>query len=246
MSGAYKLRTAAGGDAFAASWDAALALHHRRNPKPEPRGRPSRGEILGGVGRKPWPAAAATPPEGWVDPKLYYLTPEEFAAGILRSYRLKLEQEREARLAGHIVAADFYVRQLTCLEVVLDLGGNALELLEQLKRGQRHPSEIAATPMSVLLDHVRRAYWAQLGEPERPPLPPLGDHDGEIATGEPSHCSYTPASQGPEDEWRRRETEKAAFHAEAQRAWEEKARAEAEAWAEREAERSTGSKPNDS
>jgi hypothetical protein len=32
MSGAYKLRSAAGGEGFAAAWDSALALHLRRNP----------------------------------------------------------------------------------------------------------------------------------------------------------------------------------------------------------------------
>src|SRR5688572_24079157 len=42
MSGAYKLRTAEGGEGFAAAWDGALALHLRRHPRPEPKGRPSR------------------------------------------------------------------------------------------------------------------------------------------------------------------------------------------------------------
>jgi len=78
MSGAYKLRTANGGEGFARSWDSALALHLRRNPRPEPKGRPSRGEIESGTGRKPWPRAPATPPEGWVDPKVHYLSPKEF------------------------------------------------------------------------------------------------------------------------------------------------------------------------
>src|SRR5688500_7269754 len=59
MSGAYKLRTADGGEGFAKAWDSALALHHRRHPRPEPKGRPSRGELQSGAGRKPWPANAA-------------------------------------------------------------------------------------------------------------------------------------------------------------------------------------------
>ncbi|MEO7179127.1 MAG: hypothetical protein ABIW83_09805, partial [Allosphingosinicella sp.] len=62
MSGAYKLRSADGGEGFAAAWDAALALHLRRNPRPEPKGRPSRGELQSGTGRKPWPAPAPPPP----------------------------------------------------------------------------------------------------------------------------------------------------------------------------------------
>lgn len=233
MSGAYKLRTANGGEGFAAAWDSALALHLRRNPRPEPKGRPSRGEIQSGTGRKPWPGRSATPPEGWVDPKVYYLSPKEFGEKILQRYWMKLRQEREARLAGRIVEADYIVRQLTWLEIALDLGGNAVDLLAELKRGKLQLNQIAATPMSVLLETIRRKYWKEQGEPERPPSPPLGEHDDEAATGEPPHWLYRHERDGDEKDWRRRENEKAALNAEAQRAWEEKARAEADAWRKR-------------
>src|SRR4051812_46024456 len=54
MSGVYKLRGAEGGEGFAAAWDSALALHLRRSPRPEPKGRPPRGELQSGIGRQPW------------------------------------------------------------------------------------------------------------------------------------------------------------------------------------------------
>lgn len=237
MSGAYKLRSANGGEGFARAWDSALALHLRRYPRPEPKGRPSRGEIQSGVGRTPWPGPPATPPEGWVDPAKYYLTPKEFAEGILKRYWLKVGQERKARLEGRIVEADFYVRQLTWLEIALDLGGNAVDLLKQLRRGGRDIKDIVATPMSALLELVRRHRWREKGEPERPPSAPLGEHDGEIATGERPHWLYQWEKDGPDKDWKRREDRKATLHAEAQRAWEERAKADSEAWAKREAAR---------
>ena len=240
MSGVYKLRSADGGEGFAAAWDSALALHLRRNPRPEPKGRPSRGELQSGTGRTAWPGPAAMPPEGWVDPKLHYLTPQEFAQGILKRYWLKVGQERKARLEGRIVEADYYVRQLTWLEIALDLGGNAVDLLEQLRRGGHDVNDIVATPMSALLELARRHMWREKDEPERPPSAPLGDHDEEVATGEHPHWEYSWERDGPEKEWKGLEDDKAALHAEAQRAWEEKARAEAEAWAKREAARDGG------
>ena len=224
-SGAYKLRRAEGSGPFREAWDKAIELYHRRNPNVVPIGRPTRGAIAA--------AAAGKPPEGWVDPSEYYLSPKEFADGILKKYLLKLHQERAARLAGRIVEADFYVRQLTWLEVAIDLGGNAIELLEELKRGGTPVGNIVATPMSVLLDSVRRAYWAEKNEPDRPPLGDLGHHDGEISTGQPSESQYWPERDGTFQQWQSGPSEAQRLAAEAQRAWEEKARADAEAWAKR-------------
>lgn len=229
MSGAYKLRTANGGEGFARSWDSALALHLRRNPRPEPRGRPSRGELESGTGRKAWPVPA--PPEP-PDPEAEERETEELFDRLLENYLLKLGAEREARLSGRIVEADFYVRQLSWVEVVLDLGGRAQELLLRLKRGDRHPGDIVATPVSLLLAQARRAIWEEMGEPERPPEPELGRHDDEIATGPPKEYQRTDPHLS-DSEWRRRQAEKQALAAEAQRAWEEKANAESEAWRRR-------------
>jgi hypothetical protein len=230
LSGAYKLRDAEGGEGFASSWDSALALHLRRNPRAEPKGRPSRGEIESGVGRRPWPAGPPLPPPP--DPEAEAIETGEMFDRLLEEYLLKLGAEREARIAGRIVEADFCVRQLSWFEVVISLGGRAHELLLRLRDGDIHPGRIVATPVSLLLADVRRALWTRMGEPERPPEPELGRHDDEIATGPPMECQRTDPGVGF-SEWHHRQDQKQAVAAEAQRAWEEKARAEAEAWAKR-------------
>jgi hypothetical protein len=239
MSGVYKLRTAAGGKPFAASWDSALALHFRRNPKPEPKGRPSRGEIESGVGRKPWPRPAPPPPDPEAERDMDAEW-EAFSEGMLVTYLTKLAAEREARLDGRIIEADFIVRQLTWLEVALDLTGvapRAAEFLKGLKRGDLEAREISATPMSALLARLRRIYWKRCGEPERPSPAPLGRHDDEAATGEPLECQHSPDRDGPIGGGSER-AEHLRRNAEAQRAWEERAREDSEAWASREAGRS--------
>jgi len=238
MSGAYKLRSADGGEGFARSWDSALALHLRRNPRLK-KGRPSRGEIESEVGRKPWPAAvpgAAAAPSR--DGRLRHapqgppeMTPREFLGELSRRYLIKLRQEREARLEGRIVEADFYVRQLAWIEIVADLGGNAQELLEALERGGVDAIHIAATPMSAYLEKLRRLYWKEKGEADRPPAPPIGEQGAGFGTG-PDHA-YRPGRDGEFAAWQARREEQRRLAAEAQQAWEEKARAEAEAWRKR-------------
>ena len=236
MSGAYKLRSAAGGEGFAAAWDGALALHLRRHPRPEPKGRPSRGEILSGTGRKPWPANdnGSSGPD-FESPEAEMRAREALFEKIIRKYWLKVAAERKARREGRIVAADYYVRQLTYIEIVLEIGGHAHTLLKDLHLGGRDYFDIVATPMSLLLDQCRRLIWKEGGEPERPPLPPLGRHDDRTAIGEPSESEFSPDRDGRYQLWVERQAERVAVAREAQRVWEEKARAEAAAWAKREA-----------
>jgi hypothetical protein len=121
---------------------------------------------------------------GPVDPDT--LTPEQEEARwfwlerLVRQYAIKLEQERAARLAGKIVDADFYVRQLTHVEVLIDLAGtDGFRILREHRERGIPLVDIAETPMSRLLDEARRATWAELGEPPRPaPIPRdlLQDH----------------------------------------------------------------------
>jgi hypothetical protein len=232
MSGAYKLRTANGGEQFAGSWDAALALHHRRHPRPEPRGRPSRGEIESGTGRKPWPARGAPPPEPEPEPEPGEVS--QFYEDVFALYQLKLREERKCRLEGRIAAADFAIRQATWLELVLCLGGKAMDVLKHIKAGDHELLRVVSNPMSELLGKVRRAYWLEKGEADRPPPPPLGRHDDRFATGPAASHRNEPG--GPDlRTWGREQDEEARLAAEAQREWEEKAKAEAEAWAKREA-----------
>jgi hypothetical protein len=110
----------------------------------------------------------------------------------------------------------------------------------RLRRGDLHAGAIVATPMSLLLAEARRAVWERMGEPRRRPDPELGRHDDEVATGPPLECQRTDPHLS-DSEWRRRQEEKQALAAEAQRAWEEKARADSEEWRKREA----GGKAND-
>lgn len=227
-SGAYKVRTSAGAEGFAEAWDKALALYHVRNPRPARIGRPSRGELLAVSAAQP----VEDPPE---DPDEKLRAQGEAFKTLVERYLLKLRAERTARLDGRIVEADYYVRQLTFIEMMLDLGEKGPEVLDRLRRRDLHPVQIVATPMSVLLDSVRRDYWNEMDEPERPPLGELGEHDGEVSTGE--RCVHYPPPGADLRQWSRHHDEKAALAAEAQAAWEEKARADAEAWAKREARR---------
>jgi len=158
----------------------------------------------------------------------------EVLDGFFRHYLQRLEMEREARLGGRIVEADFYVRQVTFMEVMLDLlSGDGWAWLDRQRfegdEGHRLlPIEIAETPLSRLLDETRRACWAESGEPERPPLPPpeqLADH-GRYKSG-----LQDPIRGGPD--WREQELAIKARHEEAARVqiqWEEKARREAAEW----------------
>jgi len=224
QSGAWTVRNSAGAGAFSEAWDRALALYHKRNPRHAPQpGRP--------VDRT-WPAEAKPDPE-FASGEAEAAFKLEMLERILEKYWRKLDQEREARIEGRIVEADFYVRQLTFIEIAMDLGGRAMELLKGLERREVRLLEIAATPMSVLLDSVRRAFWAEKDEPDRPDLSPLGEHDSVLSTGAPR--GYWPDRDGDRDDWQRRQDESHTLAAEAQRVWEEKARKEAEAWAKREA-----------
>jgi len=239
MSGAYKLRTADGGEGFAASWDGALALHLRRNPRPEPKGRPSRGELQSGTGRKGWPGRGAGPDEPRpVDPDQEARDADAFWDHMLNHYRSRLAMERSARLDGRIVEADFYVRQLSWMEIVFDLGGRAVQVLKTLRRDDLTPFDIVATPMSEMIAGLRRGIWLERGEADRPPPRPPGPRGRFCETDPPN--GHQPERDGDYREWLRRQDEEEALAAEAQRAWESKARADSEAWAKREAAKAEG------
>ncbi|HEX9933054.1 MAG TPA: hypothetical protein VGB08_09455 [Allosphingosinicella sp.] len=222
--GAWKLRGHGSGQSFAEAWDAAIDLFHERNPKPARRGGRARGA---------WAAQPEPEPEPERD---YDAEWKLLTETIFDKYLIKLFDEREARLDGRIVEADFYVRQLTWLEVCLDLAGvgeKAVDHFKRLERGERRVGDIVATPVSMLLDMLRRSYWEMNGEPARPPRPALGRHDDEVATGEPSESQHWSPRDGegvgpsPKREAHLRR------NAEAQHVWEEKARADSEAWRRR-------------
>jgi len=174
--GAAKLRESPGADSFNAAWDRALAIAAKngtmristavadaaaRNARLDPR--PSRLRDL-----QPDDDDA---PEMSEDDKI------ELVERLFYKWLGKVEQERKARLAGKVVAADFYVRQVTFFEVTFDLmcselGQDAWAIMSDLRRGGTHVTRIAATPMSQILDQKRREMWKAMAEPERPEHPP--------------------------------------------------------------------------
>lgn len=116
------------------------------------------------------------------------LTPEDMQereallATLLEKYLIKLEAEREARLRGEIVAADFYLRQLSWMEVALDvISGNGMAILRDARLDGRDLLHIAETDMSRILDTARHLYWIKQGDPPRPDVVPrhlLHEQDG--------------------------------------------------------------------
>jgi hypothetical protein len=232
QSGAWTVRNSAGADGFEAAWEGALALYHARNPRPAKTPPPLK------RGRRRNAPEPAPPPPPLLERDMTEREEIETIAALLQplvdQYWYKMDEERKCRLAGRIVEADFCVRQLSFLEVMIDLGGGAEELLGTLRDHARHPIRVSATPMSLLLQQERRAYWREKGEPERQPPPPLGAHDDRVSLGPP--LDFRADRDGSLREWRRRTAQEEKLAAEAQAAWEEKARAEAEAWAEREGE----------
>lgn len=93
---------------------------------------------------------------------------------VLDRYVAKVRAERRHRLAGEVVAADYTLRQLTHIELILDLGGRSQELIRVYTDGDDAAAsprpQRNAGPLSDLLDERRRAAWAQAGEPPRPTL----------------------------------------------------------------------------
>lgn len=140
-------------------------------------------------------------------------------------YGHRLATERECRRAGNIVAADFYLRQATHMEVLLELGGGGKHLLwwanggEGPGPGADHSKAIYATEITEMLDSARRKAWERDGEPMRPPSPGY------------RHLPHGTEIHGGPDLKDREERVKAARAkaAEAQRLWEEAALEEAEA-----------------
>jgi hypothetical protein len=253
-TGVRKLYRSPGGASFRASWDAAIALAKRRKAERAP---PAEAVAPGSRpppldNRRKYPPAASIAQEG--DAAADSARPEiddaekwQLVAGIASKFMRKVAAERAARLAGEVVAADFYLRQITFLEVLFDLTATKLgfdphQALSELRRGRHGLLEIAATGLSDWLDVSRRKWWAEEGEPERPRHPDVRflklhpSPEGTYATQENMYAG--PWSRPPagvdEEEWKglnRREQEQriAAIRAELEQeqvSWEAKAHAE--------------------
>lgn len=183
-SGLPRLRTLEGAEGFVAAEARAMAMAAERQ-----RGRISAG--VAAVESEAWqPPAPPPPPEE--DEAEEDRRKEEWFDAFLKKYLLKVGQERESRLAGRIVEADYYLRQLTHIEVMIDLAsqGHGLDRLKDFRESGRHITDIAETPMSRILGQARRAQWAEIGDPPRPEHPPRRylEHHGHFSTEPSEYC----------------------------------------------------------
>lgn len=111
---------------------------------------------------------------------------QAFLDRLLKQYRAKVRSERHARLQGNVVAADFTVRQLTQIELLLeasDAGRACFAIWDEeharrcdaAARGEdgEDEGEGDATSLSHLLEQTRHAVWAKQAL-LRPPTSPRG------------------------------------------------------------------------
>ncbi|MGI8611904.1 MAG: hypothetical protein ACR2KH_06505 [Sphingomicrobium sp.] len=169
LHGVRKLLKDPGSDGFRAAWDRAVELGEAAE---------ARRRIAEQAGIDARNAHADTPrsrghapePESEADDTGLRM---EMIERLIAKFQRKVAQERSCRLGGRIVEADFYLRQITCLEVAFDLmvdghGDRGWTMLMEARRGTRNLLEIADTHMTRVLDQARRDQWAAMAEPERP------------------------------------------------------------------------------
>jgi hypothetical protein len=139
-------------------------------------------------------------------------------AATLESYEAKVVYERRARLAGEVVAADFTVRQLTCIEFMLGLGGIGTKVMamwtDSIAAADSAPAY--ATEVCQMMEQVRRDVWAKEHAPLRPHANPYYNRPGPGVTW---HGPTLPDREAAQREARRQ-------IAEAQLVWEAAAREE--------------------
>lgn len=208
LHGVKKLLKDSGSDSFRAAWERAVALGEgveARRRIAEQAGIHARSAHL--TGR---PGGRDLGPEPEEQDNTHELR-LELVEKLIAKFQRKVGQEREARIGGSVVEADFYLRQITALEVAFDLmidgqGDSGWEMLMQARRGERNMLEIADTYMARVLDQARRDQWAAMEEPERPLLWPeryvIGTREADVRT-EPlerlGKASRAPAGVEPAD-----------------------------------------------
>ncbi len=169
--GVDQLLKGEGADSFKAAYDRAMAIAKAEGSV----------KIAAGVADAAARNAQLTPPsrlrghqpEPEPEPEPDDDSKIELVERLANKFLRKVVVEREARLNGEIAAADFYLRQITHLEVMFDLMSEGVGLdvwwaLSAVQRGGDAMVAIAETPFSQWLDAHRREYWAGGGEPMRP------------------------------------------------------------------------------
>jgi hypothetical protein len=204
--GAYYLRRQKGAEEFRAAWDAALAagaelietaaleravhgvavpIYHNGKQVGEKRVHNERLTMFLLQHNRPTKYGYAKRGTAYADEQE---RAEEIRADILanhdawidhlaRLYHGRILLERRKRLEGEIIAADFYVRQATHMEVLLELGGGGKHLLAMANGAfgpgmaeEYEEKHVYSTAVSRQLDALRREAWAEAGEPPRPAL----------------------------------------------------------------------------
>ena len=246
--GVDQLLKSEGSDSFKAAFDRAIAIAQANGSM----------KIAQGVADAAARNAAMTPPsrlrglpapDDWDEdePDMDLDEKLELIQRLAQKFLRKVVAEREARLAGELVAADFYLRQVTALEVIFDLltegggGMDAWDHLKSLQRGGHTLAQIVDTPFARYLDDKRREYWSASGDPMRPVafreefLLDHGDHRTAVDQNAFGACT-TPARGYSAEQWAamdydaQRAARRAQFDedAEAQIRWEQQAHAEFE------------------
>ena len=240
VTGAEALYKTPSAETFRTSWDAAVIIGRRRNGLDS---NPPYAGPVPGIQRRG--SARNEPPE----PEPEITMSEDQKWDLIQSIGTKLMKkiaaERHARLSGEIVAADFYLRQITFIEVMFDLtstslGFDAHDTLRELRRGGHSFRDIATTHFAEWLDASRRVWWASEGEPERPKHPDVRflerhsspDGDYSLATDDSAIGALTTPARGYsqeqwaemsyEEQWHARKRQYAE-DAEEQRAYERRA-----------------------
>ncbi len=249
VTGIEALYKAPPADSFRAAWDQAVQIG--RTAQGLDCGPPHRGPVPGIQRRPPRgvPPPAGGRGRGWEEPEDEPEISEEQKLELLErianKFLRKVACEREARLRGEIVAADFYLRHITALETAFDLsstelGFDANEVLRSIRLGEHGLLDIVDTPFVQYLDAKRREYWAS--DPSEPLRPItlreefLTDHgDHRTTVDQHSYGAMTPPARGySEEQWAamgfeaQRSAREKQFEEDAaeQVAWEAKARRE--------------------
>lgn len=214
VSGVASIYKRADAASFRAAWDQAVLVG--LEAQAAPRADPHFAHAPGMAARQPHNRPRDERGRHWTRPEPEPEIGEdhkiELLEGIASKFMRKVMHERQARLSGQIVAADFYLRQITALECAFDLssselGFDAREILRSLRRGEHGLIDIVDTPFVQYLDAQRRAYWES--DPSQPPRPKTVreefclDH-GDHRTHVDQHAfgaTTTPARGYSEEQW---------------------------------------------
>lgn len=85
---------------------------------------------------------------------------EASKARFLKKYQAKVREEYFFRAEGNQIAADFALRQLAMMEVVMDVGGICMELIREHFHSAPHGGPWS-TEVSRALEDARHSAWAQ-------------------------------------------------------------------------------------